>query len=286
MKKTIVIISVFLIFLLIFGFFGKKEEEKKEIILPKGIIKGKIDYLKIPEKKQEQIKRELKTKFVKKEKNYKTSLIAIIIDDMGTGREIEKEILEIKYPLTLSFMPTNFSKSYNLGKNFEILLHQPMEPENPNISSGEKAITTRMTPEEIKNQLRENLKDVPLAVGVNNHMGSLATSNKEVMLAVLEVIKEKNLFFVDSKTSKNSCGYSLAKSLNIPSLERDVFLDGKRDKDYIREKFLLLQKISKEKGYAVGIIHPHKESIAVLKEVLPEIEREGIKLVHISKLVR
>jgi polysaccharide deacetylase 2 family uncharacterized protein YibQ len=286
MKKTIVIISVFLIFLLIFGFFGKKEEEKKEIILPKGIIKGKIDYLKIPEKKQEQIKRELKTKFVKKEKNYKTSLIAIIIDDMGTGREIEKEILEIKYPLTLSFMPTNFSKSYNLGKNFEILLHQPMEPENPNISSGEKAITTRMTPEEIKNQLRENLKDVPLAVGVNNHMGSLATSNKEVMLAVLEVIKEKNLFFVDSKTSKNSCGYSLAKSLNIPSLERDVFLDGKRDKDYIREKFLLLQKISKEKGYAVGIIHPHKESIAVLKEVLPEIEKEGIKLVHISKLVR
>lgn len=288
-RKKFYLILILVLLIILLWIFQKREEKKT--IYSKGIITQRLEnYTPVRDEefkkfKKKELKEKLKTKIERevKIKHYKPALVSIIIDDMGQGTNIEKEILNLKYPLTISLLPHN--NSYKINKNFQVILHQPMEPENPKIDAGKSAITTKMEKEEIRKQIEVNLKNMPLAIGVNNHMGSLATSEEEVMSAVLEVVKEKNLFFVDSRTSANSCGYSLAKSMNIPTIKRDVFLDGKRNESYIRGQFLLLEEIAQKKGYAVGIIHPHKESIAVLKEMIPKMEKEGIKFVHISELV-
>lgn len=291
-KNFYLLLILGVVFVLLFVFTGKEKKEEIEIA-PKEIITQSENFKNLStekskgEEKKSKIEEVREKPVYKKEiKNYNRALVAIVVDDMGLGREIEKEVLKIKYPLTISLLPVKDNNRININKNFQIILHQPMEPENPETDPGSGKITTEMTEEEIKKQLQKNLEKVPQAVGINNHMGSLATSKKEVMSAVLDVVKERNLFFLDSKTSANSCGYSLAKYLNIPAIQRDVFLDGVKEKNYIKNQFLLLEKIAIKKGYAVGIIHPHRESISVLKEMLPEMEKKGIKFVHVSELVR
>ncbi|MGC8977008.1 MAG: divergent polysaccharide deacetylase family protein [Candidatus Ratteibacteria bacterium] len=216
--------------------------------------------------------------------------VAIIIDDVGWNISIIKEIEKINQPLTLSILPkAPYSKEILKelkDKNYELLLHLPLEPTPPSQCLDKGLIKVDMSDEEISKTFEDNVKDfLPYVKGVNNHMGSLYTINEEKMRVLLENIKEKNLFFVDSLTNPKSCGYKIAKELGIKTGKRDVFLDISSDPEEINKKIDQLLKIAKEKGSAIAIGHAKTQTINVLKERISDFEENGIKIVPVSSLV-
>lgn len=228
-----------------------------------------------------------KKEVVKKEEKIP---VAIIIDDCGWNKFLLKELNDFQEPLTLSFLPkAPYSKELIKaleGKNFEFMLHLPLEPMPPHQCFDKGLITTKMSPEEVDRIFFEDVKDyLPYIKGINNHMGSLFTSQPDKMELVLKDIKKDGLFFIDSMTSGRSVGYELAKQMGIPTAKRDIFLDNKSDPEYIKGQIEKLIEVAKKNGKAVAIGHAKRTTLTVLKEVLPEVEKEGIKIVPASSIV-
>lgn len=216
--------------------------------------------------------------------------IVIIMDDLGNNLGIAKELMNMDQRITFSVLPKlKYSKQIAEEaslKNKEVILHLPMEPLSRKNKPGPGSITDDMTPEEIQKQVEDDIKSVPHIVGMNNHMGSKAASNANVMESVLSVVKQEGLFYVDSVTSAKSKGYNTAQKLNLPAAKRDVFLDGIQDKKYVKSQIKKLVEIAKKKGLAVGIGHPHQSTVDALKEMLPQLEKEGIQIVPASEVVK
>jgi polysaccharide deacetylase 2 family uncharacterized protein YibQ len=145
-----------------------------------------------------------------------------------------------------------------------------------------------MTPAETARQVIDDLSDIPHAIGMNNHMGSKITKRKDQMLEVLKIAKSKHLIFLDSRTTQDTVLPVLAKELNMPILERSVFLDEVNSVHHVRQQMKELAKIAKEKGTAVAIGHvgiTGKNTARGLKEMIPWLEEQGIELVFASQLL-
>lgn len=247
--------------------------------------KEKIEDLLHPEIEKEVKISKPRTKIEKKSK------VAIIIDDIGWNLSLIKEIEEINKPLTLAILP---KAPYSLkilndiknNKNFEFILHLPLEPSSPAVCNDKGLIKVNMDKEEIEKTFEDNVKDfLPFVKGVNNHMGSLYTINEEKMEILLSKIKEKNLFFVDSLTNSKSCGYRIAKELGIKTTKRDIFLDISNDSETINSQIDKLIELAKEKGKAIGIGHARKTTLEILKNRISDFEKNSIELVTVSNLL-
>ncbi len=219
--------------------------------------------------------------------------VAIIIDDMGFNLDTLKEICSIQMPLTIAILPYSphaEETAYIAKQNgLEVILHLPLESLNDHEAneSAPGIIRSEMSEEEIRNRLSENLMQVPFIVGVNNHMGSKITRNKEIMRIILEQLKEKNLFFIDSVTTGGSIAYEVAKELNIPAAFRNVFLDSVVDEDSIRRQLKELFRLAQRSSTpVVGICHPLEPTLKVLKEDLQLIRDYGLEPVYASQIVK
>jgi len=215
--------------------------------------------------------------------------VAIIIDDLGYQQEIAERILNLKFPITVSVLPflsdSRLVAKMAKEKGMTVLLHLPMEPHNSNVNPGKGAIFSTMNEEEIRNKMLANLLEFPEADGVNNHMGSKVTENNEIMRIVLDEIKGRDIFFIDSMTSPDSVGYKLSKELGIKTAFRSVFLDNEQDIDYIRNQVSLLKELAIRNGNAIAIGHPYCNTIDVLNELDILLEAEGVEIVKLEELL-
>lgn len=213
--------------------------------------------------------------------------ISIIIDDLGNNPDIGLAALQLPGNIAYSFLPNTphatilAEMAHEKGK--QVMVHIPMESEHHE-KLGPNALMANMQEQEYKSVLQAALEAVPYAVGLNNHMGSLLTQKETPMQWLMDVLAEKNLFFLDSRTTKKTIAQQTAGSMGITTMRRDVFLDNSRDEAAIRLQFVELINKAKRRGYATGIAHPYPETIVVLKEMLPELEKDGIELVFASDI--
>ncbi|MEH7158539.1 divergent polysaccharide deacetylase family protein [Neobacillus drentensis] len=217
---------------------------------------------------------------------------AIIIDDFGGGTGGVRDFLEGEIPITAAVMPftehsTEHAKwAHKYG--IEVMIHLSMEPKRGKRSwLGPRPITNDLSAAEVKQIVRDAIKDVPYAVGINNHMGSLAVENEEIVLAIVEVAKEKRLFIIDSATSPNTKFPKIANELGVPVLKRDVFLDDISSSSHVRQQMIRLAKVTEIKGSGIAIGHVGITgkvcSIGVFQS-MDEFKRRHIKIVPASGL--
>lgn len=215
--------------------------------------------------------------------------IAIVIDDWGYRHDTLAIVRQIKYPLTMSVLP-NLTYSRQVAQRlhemgFEIILHLPMEPrEKSHLEKNSLLIS--MDESQIRQIIDKDLAGLVNARGVSNHMGSLFTANRGGMAIVLSDLKKRQLYFLDSVVIPNSVCPGLAKETGIKFARRDVFLDNKENPLYIRGQVDKLKNIARQYGRAIAIGHDRKITLEVLKEVMPELAKEGYKFVFVSDLVR
>jgi polysaccharide deacetylase 2 family uncharacterized protein YibQ len=213
--------------------------------------------------------------------------VAIIIDDLGPNKNVAKEVLALKAPLTLSILPRQTysawiaEEGHRLGH--DVIAHIPMEAEK-SYKLGEGGLYTWMTDKEIADTLNKDINSIPHALGVSNHMGSAFTRDERSMQTLITELKMKKFFFLDSLTASGSVGFHLAKMNGIKALERDIFLDDNDDPSGIELQWKKLINIANKKGYAVLLAHPGKNTLEFLQIMLQN--NNEVTVVPVSALVR
>lgn len=215
--------------------------------------------------------------------------LAIILDDLGQDRAAADAIFALPYPLTLSVLPDHphsaeiAEEAHSRG--YQVMLHLPMQslaeerPEpaelRPGVPSGEvAALVARM------------LDSVPNVAGVNNHQGSQATADPALMDELMPVLRERHLFFIDSRTTAATVAYDTAQRSGLPAAFRNVpFLDDVAEVSAVRAQMELAIRTARSKGEVIAIGHPHPATLQALGELLPHLEAQGVRLVFASELV-
>ncbi len=214
--------------------------------------------------------------------------IAIIIDDIGHSLSRAEQFLRLNVPINFSILP-RLVNSDTLGikidrNGHEIMLHQPMEPYSINSDPGPGALYVGQTTHMIGSIMEKNISEMPLAIGVNNHMGSRFTSSPDKIKDALEVIRAKRLFFIDSLTSSRSIGYKTARSIHMTTGYRNIFLDNIIDESAILLQLCKLENHARMNGSAIGIGHPFPETAGAIKRFSKALSSD-ISLVHISDIL-
>ena len=215
--------------------------------------------------------------------------IVLIIDDVGFDRQPLDAAMRIDPNLNFSILPNaqhaqKFAEELHQA-GFEVLCHLPMEPvDYPRQSPGANAVMTSMTDADIARTTRDDIAAVPYAAGVNNHMGSRATSDVRVMRAVLTSLP-KGMFFIDSMTSSRSIAQRMAREMRIPTAARQVFLDDVQDEASVRRQLTQLTADAEQRGMAIGIGHMYPVTVRVLSESAPELRAKGFRFIRASEAV-
>lgn len=216
--------------------------------------------------------------------------VAIIFDDAGYSLRTAREVIALPRPVTISVLPgLPFSTPIAdeaAAHRVQVLLHLPLQPDNPALDLGPGGVTVDMSNGSIARTVASDFATVPGAAGTNNHMGSRGTADPRVMRAILGVVKARRLFFVDSLTSPRSVGAETARAMGVPTAVRAVFLDNQDDDTYVRAQFHALIRVAQVRGQAIAIGHVGKVTARVLREMLPEFDEAGIQFVPVSVLVR
>ncbi len=216
--------------------------------------------------------------------------LALIIDDCGQWLTTERSFIALPVPVTLSVLPhvhgstVIAQEAKDAGKG--VMLHLPMETLS-GMNPGPGKVTTEMSDAEITSQVEDDLAQVPLAAGVNNHEGSKASADKRVMDDVIDVLKKHgDLFFIDSRTNSASVGEQVASADGVPTAARDVFLDNKEDVAYSEEQLRDAEEIAKRTGSAIAIGHPKTTTLEAVKAMIPQFEADGVQFVLAQDLTR
>jgi polysaccharide deacetylase 2 family uncharacterized protein YibQ len=211
--------------------------------------------------------------------------ISIVIDDLGYNRKGMEGSLALPNEVALAILPhTPFALKTATAAVLSrriILLHAPMENKKA-LSLGPGGLYSNMTEEEFKTTLQEGLNAIPGITGVNNHMGSLLTEKTPQMQWVMEIIKPKGLFFLDSLTTSDSVAQKIAQEQGLKTVTRDVFLDNIPTEHAISKQFEKLLRTARKEGSAVAIGHPYPATITFLSKHLSKLRESGVVLVPID----
>jgi len=215
--------------------------------------------------------------------------VALVLDDLGHNMNATtRGFFELGVPLTVSVLPDQpkskavFEAAQEHG--FPALLHVPMQPDG-DADAGSDPITIDMEPEHIAARINRLRERYPQFIGVNNHMGSRATADRRTMTALLGTLRQHNVFFLDSQTTARSLAPRVARELGMWCPRNDLFLDdGVKPSDDVAANLERLAALAKRRGVAIGILHPHAETLAALRIHVPRLQAEGVRFVTVESL--
>ncbi len=222
---------------------------------------------------------------------YKKGKIALIIDDFGNDNsEVIKEYLRFPEKITFAVIPGN-KYSKEIGKfafenGFEVIIHLPMESDQPQEKGESIVLKGKMDRKNVENIINLSIKELPMARGVSNHMGSKTTEDAVLMKLLADVLKRKGFYFIDCLTSNKSKAFEVFKKSKMRVLKRDVFLDNEENESVILSQLNELMKIAKENGKAVGIGHSTKGiTLKILQGEIPKMYKKGFEFVFASEIL-
>jgi len=220
-----------------------------------------------------------------------TPRIAFIIDDMGAYDIGPLELKRLNIPITASILPDSHRASEAVRwveeYGLKALIHLPMQPTNSNGNryNPAKVITLKSTDAQIRSLIKRAKQVIPIARGLNNHQGSLATANRPLMNRLMKILKQEGLFFVDSRTIGRSVAYDAARKLNIRAAKKDVFLDHVQTYSHSLEQIRRLVSIARQNGSAIAIGHPFSTTLRAIKDSKKYIKAKDVKIVYAEELL-
>ena len=217
----------------------------------------------------------------------------LIIDDLGYAQpELVKRLCMESVPFSVAVLPyqefTQDSANIAFSRGKEVMLHLPMEPigyPGPGKDPGPSAVLFDLKEAEIRARVRAALEAIPHRSGVNNHMGSRITPDRTRMTWILQEIKARHYFFVDSRTEKDSVAYDVARELKVPSLQRRVFLDDDKSFAEMSKQWERAIEMAHREGEVVIIGHIYPETVEALEKLIPSA-RGKVQFVKAGSLVK
>lgn len=217
--------------------------------------------------------------------------IVLIIDDFGYSYgTIEQGFMKLNPAVTFSVIPghTYSRKIARLAvrNGHPVMIHMPMEPLKYHGGEESYMIMDGMDQYEVEYRINKAISELPMAKGMNNHMGSRITGSVDMINKISRVLKEQNLFFVDSYTVNGTVVRKVMKSHGIRVFERDIFLDHVNTEHEIRRQLMKLSRVAQKKGIAVGIGHNRSLTLKILNEMMPILENDGFEFIPAGDLLK
>lgn len=267
----------------------KKMDDQANKINQENIQKGPIE--KIKEVEEEKVfKNKEEDKLNKNDSSTSLGEISIVIDDFGyRNDDVSDGFLKINANLTYAIIPGhNYSTSFGekaVNAGYEVIVHMPMENTGKTYGEEKFVLMTDMDSETIKRRINNAFSQIPTAIGMNNHQGSKASADQHVMSNVAKVIKEKGLFFLDSRTTVETIIVTTMEVFGVPTAKRNIFLDNEDNELEIKKQLQKLVKKASRDGSSIGIGHAKRNTLRVLKEEIPKLQKRGFKFVFVSEMV-
>lgn len=217
-------------------------------------------------------------------------VIAILIDDVGHSLTQGRRLLALPEPVSLAILPhTQAARTLAeeaAARGRTVILHQPME-NGAGLSIGPGGLYSGMPAAELQQVLRTNLDSFGHIRGLNNHMGSRLTAERPAMDQVMQVLRERELFFIDSRTTHHTQAAFAAEAAGVPHLSRNVFLDNERSAEAIGRAFDRALEVARREGQALVIGHPYPQTLEFLEWRLSGdlLAKEGVEVVDVVELL-
>jgi len=219
--------------------------------------------------------------------------LSFIMDDMGNDVVALRRLLALSIPVTVSILP-NATYAVKVAKLTHqagqmVMLHLPMEPmgEHYRNRMDDSFLRVGMDEATVRKMMLGDLKKIPYVQGINNHMGSRLTSMIEPMTWVMQVCREKSLFFVDSKTASTSLAATVAKQYGLTWGSRAVFLDDSVEPVAMQKAWHQLEVCVQSERRCIVIAHPHRQTLAFLEHKLSILKNWPVRplraLLHTPK---
>ncbi|MBI4912249.1 MAG: divergent polysaccharide deacetylase family protein [Acidobacteria bacterium] len=215
--------------------------------------------------------------------------VALIIDDLGYAPpELVIRLCAQPHPFTVAVLPylehTRESATIAHDRGKEVILHLPMEG-SPGANPGQDALRLEQGEAELRGLVRKALAEVPFRSGVNNHMGSRLTADRMRMRWVMDELKSRRLFFVDSRTTKDTVALEVAREVGVPATQRQVFLDDDKAFAEMEKQWERALALARRDGEVVVIGHIYPETVEALEKLLPRAKGE-FRFVRVGELAR
>ena len=222
----------------------------------------------------------------------KRHTITLVVDDFGPiGGDLLEGFLALDKEICFAILPDEAYSVLTMEKakaqGRTTIIHIPMEPIGyPEVNPGENAILVQYDARQIDKILSRFIDQLPYCEGVNNHMGSLATTDEEVMSAVMTTLKKHNKFFLDSRTTNISVAHSIAQKHHIKSYRNDLFLDSPNiSQSTMDAKLNQIIELSNNNKNVIAISHCHNlEKLQYLKRIINRLKAAGFTLVPITEI--
>ncbi len=217
-------------------------------------------------------------------------IITLVIDDMGVMHPGTDRIIALPGLLTLSWFPfaprLTEQAAVGAAHGHETMLHMPMQSfSSSTVQTGPDPLRIDLPPEVNLARLKTAIDSIPSAVGLNNHMGSVATRDVPLMDLVAKETKSRDMLFLDSLTISHSVALQQARANSVPSVARDVFVDNSSSPVLIDQSLALIEKEARTRGRVVAIGHPRTHTLTALEAWVPTLAERGFVLWPLSAMV-
>ena len=214
--------------------------------------------------------------------------LAIVIDDVGYHSKEDAAVFAMPREISVAIIPAApYARVRNQeakSQGRDILIHMPMQPISA-IKIEDGGLHLGMSAAQVNDRVNTAKNIVRDAIGMNNHMGSAATADVNLMTHLMNTLREKHLFFLDSRTIGKSVAGKIAKEQGVRSLDRHIFLDDSNELADVQHQFQSAIRYARKHGTAIAIGHPRPNTIAVLQAGLRNLP-EDIQLVGMGNLWR
>lgn len=212
--------------------------------------------------------------------------LVLIIDDVSHSWQL-KAIKALGYHITPSiFPPSEMGQHSNkLSEGLKhFMIHLPMQSGSAKMNRMQGMLRVTDNSHKMRARAKEIRRLFPRGKYINNHTGSVFTSNYKAMKKMYGYLREEGFVFVDSRTSGSTKVKKIAKAFGDRYIVRDVFIDNSQSIPSIRKQLAKAVKIAKRRGYAIAIGHPHKVTFKALAGAGKLLK--GVTLVYIDELYR
>ncbi|HIC2814779.1 TPA: divergent polysaccharide deacetylase family protein [Haemophilus influenzae] len=220
--------------------------------------------------------------------SFAQSKLAIVIDDVGYHSKEDAAIFAMPREISVAIIPAApYARARNQeakSQGRDILIHMPMQPVSA-VKIEDGGLHLGMSAAQVNDRVNTAKNIVRDAIGMNNHMGSAATADPQLMTYLMTALQEKHLFFLDSRTIGKSVAGKIAKEQGVRSLDRHIFLDDSNEFADVQRQFKAAIHYARKHGTAIAIGHPRANTIAVLQAGLNNLP-EDIQLVGMGNLWR
>ena len=216
--------------------------------------------------------------------------VAIVIDDCGADMSSVRTLLDTGLPFSYAILPQKQYSSDVLelvrSRGRVAMLHLPMEPLDAGaMSEGANTIRVAQTSGQKLALVRKHLSSLQGVVGVNNHQGSRATSDRATMQTVLGEMRSQGLFFLDSRTASSSVAKDMAREMGVPTARNDIFLDNSSDVEAIRQQVYKALALAEKNGSVIAICHARPNTARCWKKYADEFRKTGVTFVPLTELL-